>query len=223
MNFIKELNKKDKILAFFIFAILIIVALFSVMGSVKKSGNRVENVQAVSWVGRVNSIMTYGRLRLDLFGDYQYPEFVAEPKGIDENRQSLITKNIKTGDIIRVNGELTIVDNQPWVIIRSIIKITEKKPLIYFGDVEEKCPWYVPDGFTYRECLSDLLDEQERAVKEQLDVLIENLKKRGEENDGLSSIEMSADIEILREYKASWDLYKIGPTQIPTSQEFMLN
>lgn len=38
---------------------------------------------------------------------------------------------------------------------------------------DERCPYYEPDGFRYKICLNDLLEEQEKILFEQYNLLIE--------------------------------------------------
>ena len=118
---IKNLNKTDRILILLLSIILITPVMLSVVNYIKNIENE------VSCIGKVNATMTYGRIQLELLnGNNKYSEFIAEPEELDENKQSSITRDIKIGDILRVDGKLTIVDNQPWIIIQSIVKITEK-------------------------------------------------------------------------------------------------
>lgn len=75
---------------------------------------------------------------------------------------------------------------------------------IYFGDIEDKCPPYEPDGVSYRNCLSDFVAQQMGAMNYQFATLVKNLQETVVKNDAGW---LDYAIEDINEYKKAWDSF----------------
>lgn len=82
---------------------------------------------------------------------------------------------------------------------------------VFLSEIEKLCPFYEPDGITYKECLSDLFNMQELALNQQFKKLLIDLdnSKIANEKSGLSSLSYMYEylIQDLKEYNKLWKPY----------------
>lgn len=79
-------------------------------------------------------------------------------------------------------------------------------------NIQEKCPYYKPDGFTYRECLNDLLIGKNKLIQDEYDSLIKDIqimidKEAQEYGEDAYNAPRGAFLLNLNTYNQEWNNY----------------
>jgi len=90
-------------------------------------------------------------------------------------------------------------------------KIPDEKEV--YERVQEKCPYYKPDGARYRGCLYEVLDQSDAKATQEYNALLKDLKivmaeAFARSGDELINSPAKAFLESVPKFQASWKSYK---------------